>query len=544
MSNSRKSVLEIDKMMGAEFPPGVNSMAAVVWDDESHTLSDIYSKAGITLEIKVGDENIPNLGEGYTERELIALMTTNSSRGRSGNEAGDMYAYLLIVNGLYDPEDLSNPGPTPDILGIMFSPRREGTAVFYKQPTIHDEPIAYLRTSAHEVGHQFNLHHRDGSVKTINGPQVQKKFTIMNQTGVIQKYGGWPNGISLGFGPLETSHLAEHPMETVAPGSSGLGDCTADHDGWHHDAPGRLGVNPTDLTSMDTLDNSDTPVLKPGKSEGVEFEMKMGKNEYLPGQPAIAYLRFTNKGSKPVSIVDRLDPRYDLVKFYIKKDEKETLFRPYSYIDFVPQERTLNSGESMYGRAKIFYGSRGYTFPEPGTYKVRASYHGITHGLGEIINSNIVDVVIKTPNGEEEEQVRLIKGDQQALFFLFEGGDTLTDGINQLTKLAEEYPNSTLGSYANAVLGLQWSRDFKDLQNNSIRETNSDKASTFLQTAKDNLKGYWADKTFLQLAEIQKKTGKESLGQQTLNEYVDKFQHDNRNARGIIRAKQILNEET
>jgi hypothetical protein len=28
----------------------------------------------------------------------------------------------------------------------------------------------------------------------------------------------------------------------------------------------------------------------------------------------------------------------------------------------------------------------------------------------------------------------------------FEGGDNLTDGINQLTKLAKEYPNSTLGS--------------------------------------------------------------------------------------------------
>jgi hypothetical protein len=165
----------------------------------------------------------------------------------------------------------------------------------------------------------------------------------------------------------------------------------------------------------------------------------MGKKEYLPGQPSIAYLKLTNQGSCPVSIVDRLDPRYDMVKFYIKKDgkEKEDLCVPYSYIEFILQEKTLNPGESMHACAKIFYGSKGYSFPEPGTYKVRASYHGITHGLGEIINSNTIDVIIRLPKGkDEEEQVKLIKGDQQALFFPFEGGDKLTDGINQLTKLA------------------------------------------------------------------------------------------------------------
>jgi hypothetical protein len=547
MSTSRKCILEIDKMRGAKFPPGeqsesTSSIPAVVWNGKTYTLREIYSNAGLDLEVSINDENIASLGDSYTESDLIDVMTENSNRARSRGEDGKMYAYLLIVNGLLDPQDPDNPGPSNNILGIMFSPKREGTAVFYKQSNIHNEPISYLRTSAHEVGHQFNLHHRDGFVSTINGPQRQRKYTIMNQTLIIMKYGGtWPNGVSLEFGPLESSHLSRHPEETVAPGASGLGECTADHEGWHDEAPRRLGVDPRDLTSIDMVPSATE------KSERVHFEIKMGKKEYLPGQPCIAYLRLTNQGSRPVSIIDRLDPRYDVVKFYIKKDgqEKEELFIPYSYIEFIPQEKTLNPGESMHARAKIFYGSKGYTFPEPGTYKVRASYHGITHGLGEIINSNTIDVVIRPPKDkDEEEQVKLIKGDQQALFFLFEGGDKLTDGINQLSKLAKEYPNSTLGSYANAVLGLQWSREFKDIKNNRIREPDHEKASSFLESAKDNVKGYWADRTFLSLADIHRKSGKKSSSKKVLDEYIRKFEQDSKNTNGIERAKKIIAEET
>jgi hypothetical protein len=546
MAGQRKSVLEIDKMTGTKLPPGemsasgnaANIIPPVVWDGKTYTLTEIYSKAGIDLQVNVNDEDITSLGDSYTDTELIDLMTEHSNRSSSSREEGNMYAYLLIVNGLLDPLDPDHPGPSDLILGLMFSPKREGTAVFYKQSTIHNQPISYLRTSVHEVGHQFNLHHRDGFMHTIDSPQRQRKFSIMNQTKIIQIYGGqWPNGVSLEFGPLESSHLSGHPVETVAPGASALGACTSDHESWHNEAPSRLGVEERYLTSIDI----ETPETV--HDDTVDFKIEMGKKEYLPGQPSMAYLTMTNNGSKPVSIIDRLDPRYDVIKFYIKKDDKESLFVPYTFIEFIPEEKTLNPGESIHARAKIFYGSNGYTFPEPGSYKVRASYHGITHGFGEIVDSNTTDVIIRPPKDkEEEEQVKLIKGDQQALFFLFEGGDNLTDGINQLTKLAKEYPNSTLGSYANTVLGLQWSREFKDIKNKRVREANHEKASSFLESAKDNVKGYWADRTFLNLAEIHNKTGDRSSMKKVLDDYINKFDQDSKNASGIERAKKILNE--
>jgi len=146
-------------------------------------------------------------------------------------------------------------------------------------------------------------------------------------------------------------------------------------------------------------------------------------------------------------------------------------------------------------------------------------------------------------NLEEEEQVNLIKGDQQALFFLFEGGDNLSSGKDQLTKLATDHPDSILGSYANAVLGLHWSNDFKDFKNKRIRNPDHGKASSFLEKAKDNVAGYWADRTFMNLAEIHNKEGNKDLRKKVLNEYVYKFEKESKNTNGIERARKILNEQ-
>jgi tetratricopeptide repeat protein len=449
-----------------------------------------------------------------------------------------MYAYLVIVNGL-----ISTTGrdgilrPRPEILGAMWDMySRRGTAVFYKNQTINTQPIAYLRTSAHEMGHQFNLHHRDGYVTNISGSQ--KKFSIMNQTGVISTYGGWPSGISLEFGPLEMKHLSQHDIRYVAPGNSPFnGKCDIEHDKWHDEAPRRLGVRESDLTSFDV---AETP------KEELDFQIQMGKEDYLSGQPSISYLKLTNVGSENLSLIEKLTPEYNIVKFYIKKEGEgeEVRFIPYVFYEFMPEKTTLKPDESIYGRAKIFYGTNGYTFPKPGTYKVRSEYHGLEEGMGRIINSNTIDVTIRKPkNKEEEEQVKLIKGKEQALFLLFEGGDHLTEGINQLTKLAQQYPQSILGSYANAVLGLHWSREFKDFKTNQVRKPNYEMARSFLETASDNVKGYWANAAYLNLAEIYKKTGDKTKAKNVLDDYINKFDKESKNTNGIITARKLLNEE-
>jgi hypothetical protein len=275
----------------------------------------------------------------------------------------------------------------------------------------------------------------------------------------------------------------------------------------------------------------------------IKFTLKMGKEEYLPGQPAIAYLSLINNTDQTISLINSFDPKYDFVKFVIEQNENVTQFIPYSMVDAVPKTMKLDPGKSIHGNAKIFYGSNGYTFPDPGVYKIKAVYHGLVYP-SKVIESNIIEVKIRAPkNKEEEEQVNLIKGEEQALFLLFEGGDHLVNGIKNITELAEKYPNTVLGAYANASLGIHLSKDFKDLVQNKIRKPNIDSSNKFLSTAKDNVMGHWANSSYLTLARNYDKSGIKEKRTNLLNEFVEKFKDDDKNIDGIRVAKKILQEE-
>jgi hypothetical protein len=270
----------------------------------------------------------------------------------------------------------------------------------------------------------------------------------------------------------------------------------------------------------------------------------MGERKYLPGQPAVAYLEITNKGLQSISVIDQLDPQFDVVKFYVIHSQKEVLFVPYAVADIIPHVINLDSNNSIRGYAKIFYGSGGYTFPTPGKYQVKATYQGLIDKPGEIIQSNIVDFEVKSPEDKQEnDQVNLIKGNEQALFFLFEGGDHLTNGLTMLTELASKYPVSTLGAYANAALGLHWSKNFKDFQKNRVRKADMERATSFLNVAKENVSGHWADSTYLTLARIHENMDSKDSMKNVLNEFVTRFGDNDKNAETVELARKLLREK-
>ena len=92
---------------------------------------------------------------------------------------------------------------------------------------------AFLRTVAHELGHQFNLHHEDGATFDDNGTV---RYSIMNQTGRIRNSStGWPNGIGFAFGDHERRHLSKHDKKNVKPGGGAFYSCSTEHSSWHGD---------------------------------------------------------------------------------------------------------------------------------------------------------------------------------------------------------------------------------------------------------------------------------------------------------------------
>ena len=207
----RSATLEIDKITGTEFPP-----TNVNFDGQNHSLTTIFHDAGIDLNIVEDEMDIPDtFGTQFTEAELLSLMRAHQSVSPPSN---NWSAYLAIV-----PEFRQS-----GVLGIMFdSPTRGGCAVFHNVRFIRNDEWAFLRTTAHELGHQFNLHHEDGT--TIQAGTVTKR-TIMNQTRLISP---WPDAISYEFSDNSKTHLTDHPEDNVRPGGSRFYDCNQEHSNWH-----------------------------------------------------------------------------------------------------------------------------------------------------------------------------------------------------------------------------------------------------------------------------------------------------------------------
>jgi hypothetical protein len=215
----RTAFLEIDMMQGTAFPPD-----SLIFNNMERTLQDIYLQAGIILDIRLDENNIPDLAgpnATYSNAELHSLMT--SHRNPNFQETGSkMSAYMVTVTN-YD---------TAGVLGVMFdSSTRLGCAVFHSHALINSDDRAFLRTAAHEVGHEFNLHHEDGVSFNEGGTT---RFTIMNQTGRIQgSASGWPNGIGFVFGGNERRHLSSHIIRNVKPSGGAFYTCTTEHNSWH-----------------------------------------------------------------------------------------------------------------------------------------------------------------------------------------------------------------------------------------------------------------------------------------------------------------------
>ena len=220
----RTAFLEIDMMQGTAFPPN-----ELLFENKLHTLQDIYLQAGIILDIRLDENNLPNLAGGnntYSDAELDNLLTAHRNPNFQASE-NKMSAYLAVVT-LHDD----------GVLGTMFDTgERRGCAVFHSEVLINTDPLAFLRTLAHEIGHQFNLHHEDGS--TFNNESGATKLSIMNQTGLIQNPpgsppgSGWPNRVGLTFRENERTHLSSHEIDNVRPGGGPFFRCNQEHKSWH-----------------------------------------------------------------------------------------------------------------------------------------------------------------------------------------------------------------------------------------------------------------------------------------------------------------------
>jgi len=207
----RSCYVEMDCMTGTAFPPNGLSHAG-----EIATLEGMYLEAAMMIDARQDEANVANVPGGnnyFTCAELDSLMAAH--RNPAFAASGEKWsAYYIVVDGYFQYDDGTQD---TTVLGVMYDTAdRDGCAVFHDHSYISTMPKAFLRTTAHELGHVFNLLHSfsDGH------------STIMAKTGWISPF---PDAISYHFSDVSKRHLREHATENVRPGGIPFATCPESH---------------------------------------------------------------------------------------------------------------------------------------------------------------------------------------------------------------------------------------------------------------------------------------------------------------------------
>jgi hypothetical protein len=111
---------------------------------------------------------------------------------------------------------------------------------------------------------------------------------------------------------------------------------------------------------------------------GLVLQIKASKANYVLAEPVVLYVSIQNTSNEAIELpVLNLLPMYDEVKYKIHRLEDNNNnpirpFRPFARahrIFIEPPVEELAPGQFFGAEVKLFFGGRGWTFAEPGTYE-------------------------------------------------------------------------------------------------------------------------------------------------------------------------------
>ncbi|MGE5342926.1 MAG: tetratricopeptide repeat protein [Candidatus Omnitrophota bacterium] len=237
----------------------------------------------------------------------------------------------------------------------------------------------------------------------------------------------------------------------------------------------------------------------------LELALQVDKTEFAIGEPIVIYASLKNTDRDVAKVVGLLKPDFGFVDYLITDPKgKESKFKPWALKENPSPLIQLAPEESRVAEIKIFFGAGGWTFTEPGKYKIKAIYMNQ-------VSSNSLDISISAPQDEAAKKAAdlFLNSKEVGFFLLFEGGDHLEEGKRIIEQVAEQFPNSPLASYSNYVLGANLMNDFANFEKNRLQHANPEKALKYLERAKAHPSSlYQVLHTHLYLEEAYMKTGK------------------------------------
>ncbi|TVR65050.1 MAG: hypothetical protein EA422_05105 [Gemmatimonadales bacterium] len=412
--------------------------------ERNMTMASAFDEAGVHLDIPptptVFDDSAAQFTT-WSNDELHDAMETHFSRYAAGG-AWPKWDLWGILCGRHDNAGLA---------GIMFDwsatnrpPERQGFALFRNHWWFNSVPSGapitqaqaralrvYLYTWVHEAGHAFNFVHswnkgRPDSLSWMNYPQNVTNF--------------W-NNFLLEFDEEELIHLRHGDRASVIPGG----------DAW--------------ATGLHLEDHGHGTALLPPEGEmPLEFRVRSaGYVDFL--EPVEVEFRLRNTSPFPWEAAADLRLEAGYVSVEVQKPSGQIVHHDPLLCELGPAEtRTLQPEGSEPGTDRfsqtvsLAFGKGGFTFAEPGEYRIRATYHD---PMGVNFPSAVHSLRVGNPAGREEDRMASdVFSREVGLAIYLDGSNApaLKGAMDVLREVADRFKDSLAGVHAALTVAKAESR--------------------------------------------------------------------------------------
>ncbi|SEG97902.1 hypothetical protein SAMN05444920_111107 [Nonomuraea solani] len=421
------------------------------------TVESAYQEAGVGLTVNTPAHTIFDDANSsfstWSAPELHDAMETAFSQFAGGWPRWSMWGFMA---GTFD-----NSG----VAGIMFdaaaafggageAPERQGFALFRRHSWFNNLPTGapandaqaaalrdFLYTYVHEAGHAFNFLHswdkgRPDSLSWMNYPW---RYDLRNGTDTF-----W-NRFLFRFDDQELIHMRHGDMASVIMG----GDAWSS--GGHLEQP--------QASEAFSVIEGQPPVELLLRAEPPVYDLM---------ERVTVEARLRNLLNVPMEIDTNLDPAYGSMSVFIQRpDGRVHRFEPIMSVIGIPETATLQStatattGDDRYSHEiDLTYSRAGFMFTDPGTYRIRATYHGPS---GILAISNVLTIRVLTPASRQDEiQAADFFTDQVGLSIALGGSASphLSKGLETLTEVAQRHGDRLIGARAAEILTGAYGRAF------------------------------------------------------------------------------------
>ncbi len=211
--------------------------------------------------------------------------------------------------------------------------------------------------------------------------------------------------------------------------------------------------------------------------EDLQVEIELPRDMVL-GDFVFATIRVRNTSKNDLKISSRInyyEGDLQLHVTYPNGERKE--IRGTVVMESFPRDVVLRPGESVEGQVNLFYTNVGFTFDQPGTYSLQAKYYpaGATNA---IVSTPVKLNILPATTDEERALAALTMNDRVGRSFAQGDAGADVETIDELKKIADQFPESNVGIVAQMVLGNTFAREFKESRTGKVvRKADQEAAS-------------------------------------------------------------------